>query len=135
MDTLKSKIEVAVLGDYNSIYQFCRAFDDRTDGGTEDRTAGLLGGAIREWASAVQSARKEYESIQRACTNNIACLDNTQAIYWEVDADRVAGYNAKATAQIEVIKTLAYIIGLETDTVNAILTTATRIAQGLSLVL
>ena len=135
MDTLKSKIELAVICKHDSIYKFCRAFDDWSDGSTEDRTAGLLGGAIREWASAVQSARKEYESIQRACANNIACLDNTQAIFWEVDATRVAGYNAKATAQIEVIKTLAYIIGLDTDTTNAILTTATRIAQGLSLVL
>jgi len=135
METLKSKIEVAVLGDYDSIYKFCRSFDDWSDGSTEDRTAGLLGGAIREWASAVQSARKEYESIARNCASNIAIIDNTQAIFWEVDSSRVAGYNAKATAQIEVIKTLAYIIGLDTDTVNAILTTATRIAQGLSLIL
>jgi len=134
MDTLKSKIEAAVLSDYDSIYKFCRAFDDRTDGDTEDRTAGLLASAIRDWASATQQARQEYESIQRKCTTNIASIDATQAIYWEVDATRVKEHNAKANGQIEVIKVLAYIIGLDTDTVNAILTTATWTLQRFALI-
>lgn len=124
MDTLKTKIEAAILGEYTSIYKFCRAIDDRTDGGTEDRTAGLLGGAIREWAQCTKDARNEYESIKRACTNNIQTLNATQVIHWEIDATRVAGYNAKAQAQVEIIKTLCYIIGVESATMQAIFTVA-----------
>ena len=124
MDTLKSKIEVAVLGEYASIYKFCRAIDDLSDGSTEDRTAGLLASAIREWAQCTKDARNEYESIKRACTNNIQTLNATQVIHWEIDGSRVAGYNAKAQAQVQIIQTLCYIIGLKSSAIQSIFTVA-----------
>jgi len=136
MNTLKSNIEEAVLREYDSIWKFCRAIEndeaikegDFTD--SVNRTAYLLAQAIRDWSSSRQYARKCYEDMMRSCQNNINTINNNQTIFWGLDTGRVDEHNAKATAQIEVIKVLAYIIGLDTDTVSAILTTATRFAQG-----
>jgi hypothetical protein len=135
MNTLKSKIEEAVLGEYDSIWKFCRALEngwslkenDFTE--TVNRTAFLLAQAVRDWSSSRQDARKCYEDIMRACADKIKTIDDNQTIFWEVDADRVKEHNAKATAQVEVVRGIAYIIGLEAETVQALFAVATKVAN------
>lgn len=130
MNTLKSKIEEAVLGEYDSIYKFCRALEmegDDTD--PENRTASMVAQAVREWSSSRQYARKCYEDMMRSCQNNINTIDNNQTIFWGVEAGRVDEHNAKANAQVEVIKGIAYIIGLENETVQALFAVATKVAN------
>lgn len=130
MDTLKSKIEEAVLGEYDSIYKFCRALEmegDDTD--PENRTASMVAQAVREWSSSRQYARKCYEDMMRSCQNNINTIDNNQTIFWGVEAGRVDEHNAKANAQVEVIKGIACIIGLENETVQALFAVATKVAN------
>ena len=130
MKTLKSKIEQAVLGEYEDTWNFCRALQiegDDTD--PEVRASWMLQEALREYSSQRHYARKQYEDIMRACTNNIKTIDNNQAINWEVDSDRVKEYNAKATAQVEVARAVAYIIGLENETVQALFAVVTKAGE------
>jgi len=130
MDTLKSKIEEAVLGEYDSIYKFCRALvteGDDTD--PEYRTASMLAEALREWSSSRDYARKQYEDIKRQADINIGCIDDNQSIYFEINPDRVKEYNAKANAQVEVIRGIAYIIGLEANTMQALFAVATKVGN------
>jgi hypothetical protein len=130
MKTLKSKIEQAVLGEYDSIWKFCRALHiegDDTD--PEVRASWMLQQALSEYSSQRHYARKQYEDIMRACTNNIKTIDNNETINWEVDSDRVKEYNAKATAQVEVVKAVAYIIGLENETVQALFAALTKAGE------
>ena len=135
MNTLKSNIEEAVLGEYDSIWKFCRALEneesikegDYTD--LVNRTGYLLAQAVRDWSSSRQYARKCYEDMMRSCQNNINTIDNNQTILWGVETGRVDEHNAKANGQVEVIKGLAYIIGLEAETVQALFAVATKVAN------
>ena len=135
MNTLKSNIEEAVLGEYDSIWKFCRALEndeaikegDFTD--SVNRTAYLLAQAVRDWSSSRQYARKCYEDMMRSCQNNINTIDNNQTIFWGVETGRVDEHNAKANGQVEVIRGLAYIIGLEANTVQALFAVATKVAN------
>ena len=65
----------------------------------------------------------------RACTNNIKTIDNNETINWEVDSDRVKEYNAKATAQFGIASAVAYIIGLENETVQALFAALTKAGE------
>ena len=130
MKTLKSKIEQAVLGEYDGSWEFCRALEiegDDTD--PEVRASWMLQQALREYSSHRHYARKQYEDIMRACTNNIKTIDNNEAINWEVDSDRVKEYNAKATAQFGIASAVAYIIGLENETVQALFAALTKAGE------
>ena len=130
MKTLKSKIEQAVLGEYDGTWEFCRALDiegDDTD--PEVRASWMLTQALKEWRYSRNYARKQYEDIKRQADINIGCIDDNQSIYFEVNPDRVKEYNAKATAQVEVVKAVAYIIGLENETVQALFAALTKAGE------
>jgi len=130
MNTLKSKIEEAVLREYDSVWKFCGAIEmegDDTD--HEVRASWMITQALKEWSYSRDYARKQYEDIKRQADINIGCIDDNQSIYFEINPDRVKEYNAKANAQVEVIKGIAYIVGLEAKTVQALFAVATKVAN------
>lgn len=130
MDTLKSKIEEAVLGEYDGVWKFCRALEiEGIDTDYEVRASWMLTQALKEWSSSRNYARKQYEDIKRQADINIGCIDDNQSIYFEINPDRVKEYNAKANAQVEIIKGIAYIIGLENETVQALFAVATKVGN------
>lgn len=129
--TTKTNIEWELLKEHKSVWQFCSALEDHAtyegDTNPTSRAITMLVQGLREWASYRQSARKEYESIIKQSQNAMNDIDNNQSIWFQLDSDRVKEYNAKADAQVEIVRTASFIIGLTNETLGELFSTVTKL--------
>lgn len=117
MQTAMKQMEAALLQEHKSVWAFCGSLevDSENSYEAEVKASHMMSQALRDWARYREFARKEYEAVIKSAQDAIKNIDNNQSIYFGINADRVAEYNAKADTQVEMARTAAYIIGLSNE--------------------
>ena len=117
MKTAQEHITEVMNAEHKGTWEFCGAFYDwETTDKAQRKATGMLAQGLRLWADCRLSARIEYESIIKEAGWAISDIDNNaMSSFIRVDASRVNEYNDKASAQVECVRTAAYIIGLDNE--------------------
>ncbi len=117
MKTALEHITEVMNSEHQSTWDFCAALKDwETTDIAERRATGILAQGLFSWADHRRSARKAYESTIKDAGWAISDIDNNlMSSFIRVDASRVNEYNDKASAQVECVRTAAYIIGLDNE--------------------
>ena len=127
MKSLIDNITAVIADTHTSTWAFCSAIEDSAKYFEEGKPAQMLAQGLREWASYRNSARKEYESIIRSAQDQIQNIDDNRSIYFGVNDDRVNEYNAKADTQLEIVRTVAFIIGLTGEQLQSLFAVVTKL--------
>jgi hypothetical protein len=127
MESLRSNISAVLADTHTSTWAFCSAIEESAKCAEEGKPAQMLAQGLREWASYRNSARKEYESIIRSAQDQIQNIDENRSIYFSCNHDRVNEYNAKAETQLEIVRTVAYIIGLTGEQLQSLFAVVTKL--------
>ena len=127
MSSLNKTIEAVLEQEHKSVYGFCSAIEDSGKYEEDSRSCSMLAQGLRQWASYREQARKQYETLVRQAQDKINDIDNNQTLFWELDSDRAKEYNVKADTQVEIVRTVSYIIGLSNETLTQLFATVTKL--------